>query len=218
MTEIGPERDEKPAVFQRLLAGVPKMRGPAPVHLWNPPYCGEIDMRITADGAWHYNGSPIGRIAMVKLFATILRKDDEQYVLVNPVERVGIRVDDAPFIAVQMDKEPSKTAPRLFIRTNLDDIVEVGAEHPMRFTILPDGGVKPYIHIRGDLWALASRALTHELMDLGNIVEVPVFDAFSIARTIGDPPKTIATTAMFGIHSGEAFFPVCPASELGGEA
>jgi hypothetical protein len=80
-------------------------RGPAPVHLWNPPYCGQIDMRIAADGTWRYCGSPIGRPALVRLFASILRKDPERYVLVTPVERVGIMVDDAPFLAVAMAVE-----------------------------------------------------------------------------------------------------------------
>ena len=190
------------------------MRGPAPVHLWNPAYCGEIDMRIAADGSWHYNGSPINRIAMVKLFASILRKDKDRYVLVTPVERVGICVDDAPFIAIQLDTEHSDTSKRLFIRTNLDDVVEVGAQHPMRFTVLPDGGVKPYIHIRGDLWALASRSLTHELLELGIIVQSPVYDANSIATTIEDTPQT-NVAAVFGIRSGDSFFPVGPVRELG---
>ena len=76
-----------------------RKRGPAPVHLWNPPYCGEIDMRIAADGTWYYCGSPIGRAPLVQLFASILRKDGDRYVLVTPVERVGIKVDDAPFLA-----------------------------------------------------------------------------------------------------------------------
>ena len=79
-----------------------RRRGPAPVHLWNPPDCGEIDMRIAADGVWHYCGSPIGRPPLVQLFASILRKDGDRYVLVTPVEKVGIRVDDAPFLAVEM--------------------------------------------------------------------------------------------------------------------
>ena len=183
------------------------MRGPAPVHLWNPDYCGEIDMRIAADGSWHYNGSLIGRIAMVKLFASILRKDTERYVLVTPVERVGIRVEDAPFLAVELDREAAPAADRLFIRTNLDDVVEIGEDHPMRFAVLPDGGVKPYIRIRGDLWALASRALTHELMALGAIEAAP--DPASPAA----PPRDY-----FGIRSGPAFFPIAPADSLGAEA
>lgn len=216
MTEVGPDRDEKPAVFQRLLAGVPKTRGPAPVHLWHPAYCGAIDMRISADGAWHYNGSPIGRMAMVKLFATILRKDADRYVLVTPVEMVEIQVDDAPFIAVQLDREAGYTAPRLFIRTNLDDVIEIGAAHPMRFTILPDGGVKPYIHVRGDLWALASRALTHELMNLG-VTEMIEHSGREPNRFSTPQAPAAITEPMFGIRSGETFFPICAVSQLQGE-
>lgn len=221
MTEIGPDKDGKPAVFQRLLAGVPKLRGPAPVHLWNPDYCGAIDMRIAADGSWHYNGSPIGRISMVKLFATILRKDPERYVLVTPVERVGITVDDAPFLGVEIDREPGDICDRLFLRTNLDDIVEINAEHPMRFTILPDGGVKPYIHIRGDLWALASRALTHELIGLGRIetIETPGdFGRQSGQKDASSPENRQVRPPLrdfFGIRSGHAFFPIAPADDIG---
>src|SRR5271154_6634021 len=85
-----------------------RKRGPAPVHLWNPPYCGEIDMRIAADGTWFYRGSPIGRAPLVQLFSSILRKDPDRYVLVTPVERVGVIVDDAPFLAVEMRVEPSE--------------------------------------------------------------------------------------------------------------
>ena len=204
MTEIGRAPAGLTGAAQRLLAGAGAIagRGPAPVHLWNPAYCGEIDMRIAADGAWHYNGSPIRRPAMVKLFATILRKDPERYVLVTPVERVGIRVDDAPFLAVERALEPGAQGERLFLRTNLDEIVEVGAEHPLRFAIAGDGGLKPYVRIRGDLWALASRALTHELMARGT-VETASLDG--------------ASQPCFGLRSGEMFFPICAADEIGAQ-
>ena len=195
MTEIGPEAGGKPGAIQRLLAGVPQGRGPAPVHLWNPAYCGEIDMRIAGDGTWHYNGSPINRLPMVQLFATILRKDPERYVLVTPVERVGIRVDDAPFLAVEVAREAGTRANSLFIRTSIDDVVELGADHAIRFTTAPDGGLKPYIHIRAGLWVLASRALTQELVDLAT------------TETVGD-------TAFFGLRSGDHFFPIAPAEDM----
>lgn len=197
MTEVGQDRDANPNALQRLLAGVPKLRGAAPVHLWHPDYCGEIDMRIAADGTWHYNGSPIARITMVKLFATILRKDPERFVLVTPVERIGITVEDAPFIAVEMDTEDAERAPRMFVRTNLDDVVEIGPDHPLRFETATDGGLKPYVHVRGDLWALASRSLTHELIGKGNV------------QQHGSPPKL-----WFGITSGKHFFPICPEDEI----
>src|SRR5271156_2635981 len=103
-------------------------RGPPPVHLWNPPFCGDIDMRIAADGTWYYLGSPPGRGPLVKLFSSILRKDPERYVLVTPVERVGIRVDDAPFLAVEMILGDSSGEPTLTFRPNVEDIVTVDAE------------------------------------------------------------------------------------------
>ena len=104
--------------------------------LWHPPFCGDIDMRIAADGTWHYAGTPIARPAMVALFARILRRDPERYVLVTPVECLGIIVEDAPFVAVAMDR----AGDALRFVTNFGDAVEVGVEHPLRFTIEPGGG------------------------------------------------------------------------------
>jgi hypothetical protein len=164
--------------------------------LWNPAFCGDIDMRIAADGSWHYNGSPIGRMAMVKLFASILRKDPDRYVLVTPVERVGIAVDDAPFVVVEIDTDQSEDQTRFFARTNLDDVVEIGEQHPARFSVAADGGLKPYIHIRGDLWALASRPVTHELVQ------------HCVFRTGAD------NVEWFGLASGQSFFPVAPATDV----
>ena len=158
-------------------------------------------MRIAADGTWYYNGSPIGRPAMVRLFATILRKDPKRYVLVTPVECVGIRVDDAPFVAVELATEPDPAGERLFMRTNLDEIVEVGVDHPLRFETMAGGGLKPYVRIRGDLWALASRALTHELMGRGTV---------DMAGLDG----SIVKVPCFGIRSGITFFPICRAEEI----
>ncbi len=104
-----------------------------PVHLWNPPYCGEIGLRIAADGIWFYQGSPIGRMPLVKLFASILRKDPERYVLVTPVEKIGIEVEDAPFLAVELEQRERDGRAVLAFRTNVDDWVEVDADHPLRF-------------------------------------------------------------------------------------
>jgi hypothetical protein len=140
-------------------------RAVPPVERWNPAYCGEIDMRITCDGRWFYQGTPINRVPLVKLFASILRKDAEGYVLVTPVERVGIVVDDAPFLAVEMEKTESHTGPVYAFRSNLDDIVLAGADHPVRIELAEDGGFKPYIHIRAGLWALASRAVAFQMAD-----------------------------------------------------
>jgi hypothetical protein len=146
-------------------------RGLPPVELWNPAYCGEIDMRIARDGTWFYAGTPIGRPALVKLFSTILRKDPERFVLVTPVERVGITVEDAPFLAVEMRREEGAQGQTLRFRTNLDDWTEAGPDHPLRFEPGPAGGVKPYVHVRGGLWALVTRALTFDLFDLAQTRE-----------------------------------------------
>jgi hypothetical protein len=168
-------------------------RGPPPVHLWNPPFCGDIDMRIAADGTWFYLGSPIGRAPLVKLFSSILRRDPERYVLVTPVERVGIKVDDAPFLAVEMMREPG----RIGFRTQVDDFVWVGAEHPLRFEEGAAEGIKPYVRVRGDLWALVKRALFYDLVELG-VTEVCEGEDW------------------FGVRSAGVFFPMRRASEIEG--
>jgi hypothetical protein len=141
-----------------------------PVERWNPPYCGEIDMRIAADGTWFYRGSPIGREAMVRLFASILRREPGGgHVLVTPVEKVGIIVEDAPFLAVEMASEGAGQDRRLTFRTNVGDIVAAGPDHPLRFeTESETGGLKPYLRVRGGLDALLTRALVHELVALAD--------------------------------------------------
>jgi hypothetical protein len=137
-----------------------------PVERWNPPYCGEIDMKIAADGSWHYRGSPIGREALVRLFASILRREpDGRHVLVTPVERVGIAVEDAPFLAVEVVAEGEGRERRLTFRTNVGDIVAADRDHPLRFAIdAANEGLKPYLRVRGGLEALATRALALELV------------------------------------------------------
>lgn len=165
------------------------------MHLWHPAYCGEIDMRIASDGTWFYMGTPIGRPALVKLFASILRKDPERYVLVTPVEMVGIIVDDAPFIAVAMEREETASGQVLTFRTNVDDLTTIGTEHPLRFVEDRAGGLKPYVHVRGDLWAKVSRSVFYDLVELGK-------------------ERVIDGTKMFGIASGGAFFPMIEASRL----
>ena len=172
-------------------------RGPAPVHLWNPPDCGDIDMRIAADGTWFYCGSPIGRLPLVKLFSSILRKDGDRYVLVTPVEKVGIRVDDAPFLAVEMHIEENGNDSRLTFRTSVEDVVTVDQQHPLRFESGAAEGLKPYVRVRGDLWALVKRALFYDLVDLGATER----------RSDGE---------WFGVRSSGVFFPMCPASEIEG--
>src|SRR6186997_2705605 len=139
-------------------------KGPPPVHLWNPPFCGDIDMRIAADGTWFYMKTPIGRPALVKLFASVLKREADKYFLVTPVEKVGIVVDDAPFTAVEMKLEGEGAARVLSFRTNVDEWVVCGPEHTLRFDPEPEtGGLKPYVHVRRDLWALVTRALFYDL-------------------------------------------------------
>lgn len=142
--------------------------GAAPVERWSPPYCGDIGMRIRHDGVWLYQGSPIGRLPLVKLFARVLRKDaDGRTFLVTPAEMVDVAVDDAHFMAVEMEVRGAGRDRRLVFRTNVDDIVEVGPSHPLRFVSEPaSGGLKPYILVRGRLEALVTRALYYDLVEL----------------------------------------------------
>ena len=146
--------------------------GPAgterPVDSWNPPYCGDIGMSIQADGTWIYGGTPIGRPALVKLFASILRKDEDgRTYLVTPVEKIDCHVADAPFLAVEMAVSGDGATQILNFRTNVDDVVAAGPDHPMRFAIQkPTGGLKPYVHVRGRLEALLTRSLYGDLVAL----------------------------------------------------
>jgi hypothetical protein len=143
-------------------------KGPAPVEKWNPPYCGDIGMKIRADGVWLYQGSPIGRMPLVKLFAGVLRKDaDGKHYLVTPAEKVDVEVADAPFLAVEMEVRGSGRGQTLTFRTNVDDVVTAGPEHPLRFAIEPGSqGLKPYLLVRGRLEALVTRAVYYDLVEL----------------------------------------------------
>ena len=143
-------------------------KGMPPVERWNPPYCGDIGMKIRSDGVWLYQGSPIGRMPLVKLFASVLRKDEDgKHYLVTPAEKVDVAVEDAPFLAVEMEVRGSGREQRLIFRTNVDDIVETGPEHPIRFAVEAGSeGLKPYVLIRGRLEALVTRALYYDLVEL----------------------------------------------------
>jgi uncharacterized protein len=178
------------------VAAKARTKGPPPVHLWNPPYCGDIGMRIAADGTWYYQGTPIGRPAMVKLFASILRKDPERHVLVTPVEMVGITVDDAPFIAVDVTIGQDNDQPLLTFQTNVEDSVTASMDHPIRFEPEPTGGLRPYVLVRGGLWAKASRRVYLEL------VEQAV-------------PRMENGVEMLGVESGGTFFAMAPMSAVG---
>jgi uncharacterized protein len=171
-------------------------RGLPPVHLWNPPFCGDIDMRIASDGTWFYQKTPIGRAALVKLFASVLKREGDKYFLVTPVEKCGIAVDDAPFLAVELRVEETAGGRRLNFRTNVDDWVACGVEHALRFEPEAEtGGLKPYLHVRRDLWAKVTRALFYDLVELGE-------------------EREIAGERMFGVVSEGEFFAMAPADSL----
>ena len=183
------------AITRQLDGG--KLRKPAPVDRWEPAFCGDIDMEIKADGTWFYQGSPIGRAAMAQLFSTVLRKDEDgETYLVTPVEKLRIRVEDAPFIAVGMEIEGEGDSRTLVIRTNMGDVVKAGPDHPLRFAVGDDdGGLRPYVLVRGRLEALFSRALTYDLMPLGEEIDID-------------------GRAMFAIRSGGMAFPVMEMAAL----
>jgi uncharacterized protein len=178
--------------------------GLPPVHLWNPPYCGEIDMRIAPDGTWFYQKSPIGRPALVRLFASVLRRDGDRYFLVTPVEKCGITVEEAPFLAVEMavegpaaTSEPAAAGRVLHFRTNVDDWVACGPDNPLRFEPAASGGLKPFLHVRRNLWAKVTRAIFYDLVDIGE-------------------ERELAGQRMFGVASGGTFFAMAPADSLAG--
>jgi uncharacterized protein len=183
------------------LAGAAKRageRGLPPVHLWDPPFCGDLDMRVAADGTWYYLKTPIGRPALVKLFASVLKREEGKYFLVTPVEKIGITVDDAPFTAVEVKVEGEGASRVLSFRTNVDDWVACGPGHALRFEPEEEtGGLKPYLHVRRDLWALMTRALFYDLAELGE-------------------ERDVDGKRMFGIASGGEFFPMAPADSLKG--
>lgn len=174
-----------------------KPRGPAPVERWNPPFCGDLDMEIRADGTWFYMGTPIGRAPLVRLFSTVLRKDEDgKTYLVTPVEKVGIKVVDAPFLAVEMMVTKEGGKQQLTLRTNVGDVVAVGKDNPLRFEIHgANHELKPYLLVRGRLEALVSRAVMYDLASLGEAIDIDGI-------------------AMFCVRSGDDVFPVMPMNEL----
>lgn len=141
-------------------------KGPPPVHLWNPPFCGDLDIEIRADGSWFYLGTPIGREALVRLFASILKLEDGRFYLVTPVEKVGIRVQDAPFIAVDFHRADEG----LRFVTNVGDEVTAGPDHPIRVVEDPTTGEpRPYIHIRRGLEARIDRKSFYRLAEIAEV-------------------------------------------------
>jgi uncharacterized protein len=171
-------------------------KGPPPVERWNPPFCGDLDMRIATDGTWFYLKTPIGRPALVKLFASVLKREGDRYFLVTPVEKCGITVDDAPFLAVELKIEQSEAGRVLHFRTNVDDWVSCGPQHALRFEPeIGTGGLKPYLHVRRDLWAKVTRALFFDLVEIGE-------------------ERDVDGAAMFGVTSAGTFFPMAPADQV----
>ncbi|MDW3180631.1 DUF1285 domain-containing protein [Roseobacter sp.] len=169
-----------------------KTRGLPPVHLWNPPFCGDLDMRIARDGTWFYQGTPIGRPGLVKLFSSILKKEGEKYFLVTPVEKVGITVDDAPFVAVDFEASGTGEDQVLTFETQVEDKAVASADLPIRVVRDPGTGEpSPYIRIRAELEALIDRKSFYRLVDLG-----------------------VHHDDWFGVWSKGTFFPIIPSAEL----
>ncbi len=156
-----------------------------PVHLWNPAHCGEIDIRIRRDGVWEHEGRPIGRERLVRLFSTVLRLDPDGFHLVTPAEKLRIRVDDAPFVAVRVDR----VGEDLRFLTNVGDVVEAGPEHALRMAAGPAAGeTAPYLHVRRGLEARLTRPMFYELVDMAQTREGEI-----------------------GVSSGGTWFPLGPA-------
>ena len=184
---------------ENLMASVQaaSKKGTPPVDRWNPPFCGDIDMRIARDGTWFYMGTPIGRAGMVRLFSSILKREGDRYFLVTPVEKVGITVDDAPFVAVDFEAEGTGRNQVLSFVTQVEDRVVAGPDHPIRVVRdAASGEPSPYVLIRRNLEALIDRKSFYRLIDLG------CHEERDGAR-------------WFGVWSSGVFFPVIPSAELG---
>lgn len=168
-------------------AGSADAETPLPVDAWNPPDCGDIDIRIARDGVWFHDGAPIQRSTLVRLFARLLRRDGERYVLVTPVEKLSIVVEDLPFLAVEMTQDDQG----LRFRTNVGDQMRAGTDHPLHFDL--DDGFRPSVHVRGGLWARLSRPLA---LDLAGLTEVRLHQGED----------------WLGVISDGVFFPIAPAA------
>ena len=193
-----PEQTPPPPSAENLVAAARSTarKGPPPVHLWNPPFCGDLDMRIARDGTWFYLGTPIGRMPLVKLFSSVLKREGDRFYLVTPVEKVGITVDDAPFVAVDFTAAGEGRDRTLTFLTHVDDAVTAGPDHPIRVVRDPETGEPaPYVMVRRGLEALIDRKSFYRLVDLCE-------------------PETVGGVVQFGLWSGGAFFAVIPAEEL----
>lgn len=189
------------ALARRLtgMAAAGDRKDPAPVHLWNPPYCGELDIRIARDGLWYYLGTPIGRERLVRLFALVLRRDEDgRHYLVTPVEKIGITVDDAPFVGVDFTISGEGAQRVLTVVNNVGDETPLGPENPLWLkTDSETGEPTPYYLVRGRLEGRIDRKSFYRLVDLGEMAERP-------------------EGRRFGVWSQGAFFALAEAGELDG--
>ena len=168
-----------------------------PVEQWDPPFCGDLDMEIRRDGTWFYEGTPIGRKPLVRLFSTILKREGDRYFLVTPAEKVGIRVEDAPFVAVDIEAAGTGAGQVVTFTTNVGDTVICDDDHPLRVPLAADGEPAPYVHVRSGLEALIDRKSFYRLVDLGEI-------------------DAVEGGEWFGLRSRGRFFPIIPAAQLPG--
>jgi len=169
-----------------------KGKGLPPIHLWNPPFCGDLDIRIARDGTWFYMGTPIGRPALVKLFSSILKREDAKYFLVSPVEKIGITVDDAPFVAVDFDQ----IGGNLHFTTQVGDQMVAGPDHPIRVERdIQTGEPSPYVLVRNNLEALIDRKSFYRLVEIGG-------------------HEVWQGESWFGLRSQSTFFPIIPSADL----
>lgn len=193
-------QNQQPATADTLAAAAKAAgrKGPPPVHLWNPPFCGDLDMRIARDGTWFYLGSPIGRHALVKLFSGILKLEDGRYFLVTPVEKVGITVEDAPFVAVDFTVAGQGQDQAIRFVTHVEDEVTAGPDHPIRVERDAETGEpSPYVMVRRGLEARIDRKSFYRLIEIGD-------------HALHEGAR------WFGLWSGGAFFPLIPSAELDG--
>jgi len=194
------ESSTDPGAADNLAKAVAKAskgrKGPPPVHLWNPPYCGDLDIRIARNGQWWYLGTPIGRLELVKLFASVLKLEDGKHFLVTPVEKIGITVDDAPFVAVDFRVERPGPQQVLVFETNVGDETAAGPENPIRVVRDPETGEpSPYVHVRRGLEALIDRKSFYRLVEAGE-------------------HRKVDGTRWFGVWSGGEFFAIIPSAEM----
>lgn len=190
---LASEHAEPPTALESLLFAAGSGRRMPPVERWNPPLCGAIDIRIAGDGTWYHEGGPINRTRLAKLFSSLLRKDDDGVTyLVTPKEKLAITVDDAPLIVIDHAVTEGPDGPVLVLRTSMDDVVTVDADHPLRFALEEQtGGVKPYVRVRGRIDALVNRSTTMAILSDDRLVDLE-----------GDAPSLRSGAERFPIDMG----------------